>query len=148
MGEATKKAFAAIPPKVTAVTLVKFVPVIVTRSPPIVDPVFTLSAVTVGRAPAAVTVNWSMGDTVEVPVGVVMVTSIGEVGTVLQAGVTSAFDAATVNNVAQSVRDAIDADMYEGPRMAVSGRQLTNHQGLEDSFPNEDRKSTRLNSSH
>ena len=56
---------------------------------------------------------------------------------VLQAGVTSAFDAATVNNVAQSVRDAIDADMFDGPRMAVSGRQLTNHQGLEDSFPNE-----------
>jgi imidazolonepropionase-like amidohydrolase len=55
---------------------------------------------------------------------------------VLQAGVTSAFDAATVNEVAQCVRDAIDADMYEGPRFAVSGRQLTSHQGLEDSFPN------------
>jgi imidazolonepropionase-like amidohydrolase len=27
--------------------------------------------------------------------------------------------------------------MVEGPRFAVSGRQLTNHQGLEDSFPNE-----------
>jgi imidazolonepropionase-like amidohydrolase len=55
---------------------------------------------------------------------------------VLQAGVTSAFDAATVNDVAQCVRDAIDADMFEGPRFAVSGRQLTSHQGLEDSFPN------------
>ncbi len=56
---------------------------------------------------------------------------------VLQAGVTSAFDAATTYNVAQSVRDAIDAGMFEGPRFAVSGRQLTTHQGLEDSFPNE-----------
>jgi hypothetical protein len=27
--------------------------------------------------------------------------------------------------------------MIEGPRFAVSGRQLTTHQGLEDSFPNE-----------
>lgn len=56
---------------------------------------------------------------------------------VLQAGVTSAFDAATTYNIAQSVRDAIDAGLFEGPRMAVSGKQLTTHQGLEDSFPNE-----------
>jgi imidazolonepropionase-like amidohydrolase len=56
---------------------------------------------------------------------------------VLQAGVTSAFDAATTYNVAQSVRDAIDSGMFEGPRFAVSGKQLTSHQGLEDSFPNE-----------
>jgi len=55
---------------------------------------------------------------------------------VLQAGVTSAFDAATTYNIAQSVRDAIDSDMFEGPRFAVSGKQLTSHQGLEDSFPN------------
>jgi imidazolonepropionase-like amidohydrolase len=55
---------------------------------------------------------------------------------VLQAGVTSAFDAATTYDVAQAVRDAIDANMFEGPRFAVSGRQLTTHQGLEDSFPN------------
>jgi imidazolonepropionase-like amidohydrolase len=56
---------------------------------------------------------------------------------VLQAGVTSAFDAATTYNIAPCLRDAIDAGMCEGPRFAVSGRQLTNHQGLEDSFPNE-----------
>ena len=56
---------------------------------------------------------------------------------VLQAGVTSAFDATTTYNIAQSVRDAIDSGMFEGPRFAVSGRQLTSHQGLEDSFPNE-----------
>jgi imidazolonepropionase-like amidohydrolase len=55
---------------------------------------------------------------------------------ILQAGVTSAFDAATTYDIAQSVRDAIDAGLFEGPRFAVSGRQLTNHQGLEDSFPN------------
>jgi imidazolonepropionase-like amidohydrolase len=55
---------------------------------------------------------------------------------VLQAGVTSAFDAATTYNIAQSVRDAIDSGMFEGPRFVVSGKQLTSHQGLEDSFPN------------
>jgi imidazolonepropionase-like amidohydrolase len=54
---------------------------------------------------------------------------------VLQAGVTSAFDAATTYAVAQAVRDAIDSGMFEGPRFTVSGKQLTNHQGLEDSFP-------------
>jgi imidazolonepropionase-like amidohydrolase len=56
---------------------------------------------------------------------------------VLQAGVTSAFDAATTYNIAPCIRDAIDVGMIEGPRFAVSGRQLTTHQGLEDSFPNE-----------
>lgn len=56
---------------------------------------------------------------------------------VLQAGVTSAFDAATTYNIAQSVRDAIDSGMFPGPRLTVSGKQLTTHQGLEDSFPNE-----------
>ena len=44
---------------------------------------------------------------------------------VLQAGVTSAFDAATSYAIAQAVRDAIDSGMFDG-----------------------DRKSTRLNSSH
>ncbi|WP_407713724.1 amidohydrolase family protein [Comamonas testosteroni] len=54
---------------------------------------------------------------------------------VLQAGVTSAFDAATTYNVAQAVRDAINTNMFEGPRFVVSGKQITNRQGLEDSFP-------------
>ena len=54
---------------------------------------------------------------------------------VLRAGVTSAFDAASTFNVASSVRDAINAGMFEGPRLAVCGRQITTHQGLEDSFP-------------
>lgn len=56
---------------------------------------------------------------------------------VLQAGVTSAFDAATTYAVAQAVRDAIDSGMYPGPRYTVSGKQITNHQGLEDAFPSE-----------
>jgi imidazolonepropionase-like amidohydrolase len=56
---------------------------------------------------------------------------------VLQAGVTSAFDAATTYNIAPCLRDAITAGLCVGPRFAVCGRQLTNHQGLEDSFPNE-----------
>lgn len=56
---------------------------------------------------------------------------------VLQAGVTSAFDAATSYNIGQAVRDAIDTGMFEGPRFTISGKQLTNHQGLEDSFPSE-----------
>jgi imidazolonepropionase-like amidohydrolase len=54
---------------------------------------------------------------------------------VLQAGVTSAFDAATSFAVGQAVRDAIDTGMFDGPRFTISGKQLTNHQGLEDSFP-------------
>ncbi|HEY0296232.1 MAG TPA: amidohydrolase family protein [Bordetella sp.] len=54
---------------------------------------------------------------------------------ILQAGVTSAFDAATTFGVAQAVRDAIDTGMFPGPRFTVSGKQITNHQGLEDSFP-------------
>lgn len=54
---------------------------------------------------------------------------------VLQAGVTSCFDAATTYNVAHAVRDAIDTGMFEGPRFTVSGKQITNRQGLEDSFP-------------
>ncbi|MGQ9366860.1 amidohydrolase family protein [Azospirillum sp. ST 5-10] len=55
---------------------------------------------------------------------------------VLQAGVTSAFDAASTYDVAVNVRDAIDAGLVEGPRFVASGKQLTTHQGLEDSFPN------------
>lgn len=52
----------------------------------------------------------------------------------LRAGVTSAFDAATTFNIAVAVRDAIDTNMFEGPRFAVCGRQLTSRQGLEDAF--------------
>lgn len=54
---------------------------------------------------------------------------------VVRAGVTSAFDAACTYNIAVAVRDGIEAGIVEGPRMAVCGRQLTTHQGLEDAFP-------------
>jgi imidazolonepropionase-like amidohydrolase len=54
---------------------------------------------------------------------------------VLRAGVTSACDAASTFNIAVAIRDAIEAGMVEGPRLSVAGRQLTTHQGLEDSFP-------------
>ena len=70
------------------------------------------------------------------PVEFRTIKAIWNANKVLQAGVTSAFDAATTYNIAQSVRDAIDSGMYPGPRFAVSGKQLTSHQGLEDSFPN------------
>ena len=55
-------------------------------------------------------------------------------GKVLRAGVTSASDAASTYNVATAVRDAIEAGLVEGPRLAAAGRQLTTHQGLEDAF--------------
>jgi imidazolonepropionase-like amidohydrolase len=54
---------------------------------------------------------------------------------VLQAGVTSAFDAASTYNISVAVRDAIEAGLIEGPRLASAGQQLTSHQGLEDAFP-------------
>ncbi len=54
---------------------------------------------------------------------------------VLRAGVTSAFDAASTFNVAVSIRNGIEAGIVEGPRLAVCGRQITSHQGLEDAFP-------------
>lgn len=53
---------------------------------------------------------------------------------VLRAGVTTAFDAASTFNIAVAVRDAIEAGMYDGPRLAVCGRQITSRQGLEDAF--------------
>jgi len=54
---------------------------------------------------------------------------------VLRAGVTSAFDAASTYNISVAVRDAIEAGLVEGPRLASAGQQLTTHQGLEDAFP-------------
>ena len=55
---------------------------------------------------------------------------------VLRAGVTSASDPAAVYRVPTAVRDAIDAGLIEGPRFAVSGPEITTHQGLGDAFPN------------
>ena len=54
---------------------------------------------------------------------------------VLRAGVTSAFDAASTYNISVAVRDAIEAGLIVGPRLASAGQQLTSHQGLEDAFP-------------
>lgn len=53
----------------------------------------------------------------------------------LEAGVTSACDAASPWRVAVAVREAVDAGMVAGPRFLAAGRQLTSPQGLEDSFP-------------
>lgn len=54
---------------------------------------------------------------------------------VLRAGVTSCCDPASTFNIASSLRDAIEAGIVEGPRMAAAGHQITSHQGLEDAFP-------------
>lgn len=54
---------------------------------------------------------------------------------VLRAGVTSICDPASTYNISANLRDAIEAGLFEGPRMASAGRQLTSHQGLEDAFP-------------
>lgn len=54
---------------------------------------------------------------------------------VLRAGVTSICDPASTFNISANLRDAIEAGIVEGPRMASAGRQLTTHQGLEDAFP-------------
>ena len=54
---------------------------------------------------------------------------------VLRAGVTSISDPASTFSIASCLRDAIEAGIVEGPRMAAAGRQITSHQGLEDAFP-------------
>jgi imidazolonepropionase-like amidohydrolase len=53
----------------------------------------------------------------------------------LRAGVTSACDPASTFNIAVSLRDAIEAGIAVGPRLAAAGAQITTHQGLEDAFP-------------
>ncbi len=54
---------------------------------------------------------------------------------VLRAGVTSISDPASTFSIASCLRDAIEAGIVEGPRMAAAGRQITSRQGLEDAFP-------------
>src|SRR5689334_20494673 len=66
--------WAAVPPKVTADTPVKFVPVTVTVVPPVLVPDVGLTPVTVG-AGGGVYVNWSFGLAALVPFPVVTVTS-------------------------------------------------------------------------
>lgn len=53
----------------------------------------------------------------------------------LAAGYTSILDPATTGRVSTSVRDAINAGWFTGPRLTCSGRQLTGRQGLGDWYP-------------
>lgn len=54
---------------------------------------------------------------------------------VLMAGYTSIADPASTGRVSVSVRDAINAGWYTGPRITAAGRQLTSRQGLGDWYP-------------
>ena len=54
---------------------------------------------------------------------------------VLLAGYTALADPATTGLVTPSIRDAIDAGLFPGPRITASGKQLTNRQGLSDWYP-------------
>lgn len=54
---------------------------------------------------------------------------------VLNAGYTSIADPASTHRVAVSVRDAIHAGMFLGPRITSAGRQVTGRQGLGDWYP-------------
>lgn len=53
----------------------------------------------------------------------------------LLAGVTSSCDPGGPYQVAIAVRDAIDANLIQGPRMACAGKQITTQQGIADGFP-------------
>jgi imidazolonepropionase-like amidohydrolase len=54
---------------------------------------------------------------------------------VLFSGVTSSCDPGGPNNLGVAVRDARNAGLIQGPRMAAAGRQLTSQQGIGDNFP-------------
>ncbi|MGD9538228.1 MAG: amidohydrolase family protein [Alphaproteobacteria bacterium] len=54
---------------------------------------------------------------------------------VLKAGYTSICDPATSGLVSPSIRDAIEANLFVGPRVTASGPQITNRQGLTDWYP-------------
>ncbi len=101
--DTTEKLVAGVPLKVTAVTRVKFVPVMVTAVPPPVLPEVGLTAVTVGAA-GAVKVNWSEAEVVDVPLGVVTVMSTvaadsaGEVAVIAESEVTVKETAAVLPN--------------------------------------------------
>ena len=53
----------------------------------------------------------------------------------LLAGFTSICDPTTSGMVSPSVRDAIEAGLFVGPRLTASGPQITNRQGLTDWYP-------------
>jgi imidazolonepropionase-like amidohydrolase len=54
---------------------------------------------------------------------------------VLAAGVTSACDPGGPRGIATAVRDAIQAGLVVGPRLAAAGRQITTQQGIGDTLP-------------
>jgi imidazolonepropionase-like amidohydrolase len=54
---------------------------------------------------------------------------------VLRAGVTSICDPGSTGLVSVAVRDAIEAGMFEGPRVTAGGRYLSTHQSITDYFP-------------
>lgn len=54
---------------------------------------------------------------------------------VMAAGFTSMADPATTSRVTMAIRDAINANIFKGPRISTSGRQITNRQGLSDWYP-------------
>ena len=53
----------------------------------------------------------------------------------LLAGVTSSCDPGGPYRVAVAVRDAIEAGLIQGPRMAAAGKQITSQQGIADGLP-------------
>jgi imidazolonepropionase-like amidohydrolase len=54
---------------------------------------------------------------------------------VLRAGVTSICDPGSTGLVAVAARDAIEAGMFEGPRVTAGGRYLSTHQSITDYYP-------------
>jgi imidazolonepropionase-like amidohydrolase len=54
---------------------------------------------------------------------------------VLMAGYTSIADPATTGMVTPSIRDAVEAGLFVGPRITSAGRQITGRQGLSDWYP-------------
>ena len=54
---------------------------------------------------------------------------------VLLRGVTSSCDPGGPNQLGVAVRDARNAGLIQGPRMAAAGRQITSQQGIGDNFP-------------
>lgn len=54
---------------------------------------------------------------------------------VLRAGYTALADPASTGRCTSGVRDAINAGMFQGPRITTSGRQITARQGLGDWYP-------------
>jgi imidazolonepropionase-like amidohydrolase len=54
---------------------------------------------------------------------------------ILRAGYTSVCDPTTSGRVSLAVRDAIDSNLFEGPKLTCSGRNISTRQGLVDWYP-------------